>query len=103
MLKKKAGNLSQVAEALEVSRTAIYDWLQKDEEFKTAHGDQIESLIDFAESTLLKSMQNGSDTATIFFLKCRAKKRGYIEKTEVEHSGSIATPVIIDWSGSDTV
>jgi hypothetical protein len=40
--------------------------------------------LDFAESQLFKSIQNGSDTATIFYLKCKGKKRGYIDRAEVD-------------------
>lgn len=83
MLGKKAGNISEVAKSLNVSRTTVYEWINTDEKFKKALDDQQEALIDFAESSLLKSINNGSDTATIFFLKTKGKKRGYVERTEL--------------------
>jgi hypothetical protein len=86
VLKAKAGNISETAKALKVGRRTIYLWKETDPEFREAIEDQTESLIDFAESKLLTSINNGSDTAIIFFLKTRGKARGYIEKSEVDHT-----------------
>ena len=41
--------------------------------------------IDFAESQLHQQILDGNSTATIFFLKTKGKKRGYVERTEVAH------------------
>ena len=40
--------------------------------------------IDFAESQLHKQIRDGNSTATIFFLKTKGKKRGYVERQEIE-------------------
>ena len=47
-----------------------------------------ESLLDFAESQLLANIKNGDTTSILFYLKTQGKKRGYIERQEVENSGS---------------
>lgn len=86
VLKAKAGNISEVAKALKVSRSIVYLWMNEDEEFRQACDDNNESLIDFAESKLLTSINNGSDTATIFFLKTKGRNRGYVEKSEIDHT-----------------
>lgn len=86
VLKAKAGNISETAKALKVGRRTIYLWKDTDPEFKQAIEDQTESLIDFAESKLLTSINNGSDTATIFFLKTKGRNRGYVEKSEIDHT-----------------
>ena len=83
MVAKKAANISEIAKTLNVDRRTFYRWIDEDENFKKAYEDQQEALIDFAESSLLKSINNGSDTATIFFLKTKGKKRGYVERTEL--------------------
>ena len=43
-----------------------------------------EQQLDFAESTLFQQMKAGNTTATIFFLKTKGRKRGYVEKHDVE-------------------
>ncbi len=46
--------------------------------------------MDFAESQLYKQIKEGSTAATIFYLKTKGKKRGYIERQEIEHNGSVS-------------
>ncbi len=41
-------------------------------------------VLDFAESNLKKLEKEGNPAATIFFLKTKGKKRGYIERQEIE-------------------
>ena len=39
--------------------------------------------LDFAESSLHSQIINGSVPATIFYLKTKGKKRGYVERQEL--------------------
>ena len=104
------GNKTEVSEALNVSRTALYNWIESDKDLKQAIDQQEESNIDFVESKLFEKIQgveivktnaNGepvyyslppSDTAIIFFLKTRAKDRGYVERQEI--TGKDGEPLI---------
>ena len=43
-----------------------------------------ETLLDLAESKLIQNIQDQDTTSIIFYLKTQGKKRGYVEKTEVE-------------------
>jgi hypothetical protein len=85
-----------------IARSTFYDWVATDSEFKLAVEEINETAIDFVESKLMEKIngvkvqtfnQNGkpvvydvppSDTALIFFLKTRGKKRGYIERVELD-------------------
>jgi hypothetical protein len=84
-----------------VSRTTYYDYYKNDEDFKNAADDLANVALDFAESKLFEKMEGvtmgkesdgevttykipPSDTALIFYLKTKGKKRGYIEKTEID-------------------
>ena len=42
--------------------------------------------LDFAESQLHKQIQDNSTSATIFYLKTQGKKRGYVERQELDLS-----------------
>jgi len=57
-----------------------------------------EDLKDFAESKLLSRMNEDDLTAIIFFLKCQAKDRGYVERNEVTGAdgGAIQTQQVFD-------
>ena len=83
-LKLNLGNISQSCKASNIGRQTYYDWVNDDEEFKHSCKDVEESLLDLAENRLLEKIDNSDITAIIFFLKTKGKKRGYIEKQEVE-------------------
>jgi hypothetical protein len=55
-------------------------------EYKAAVEELSDVAIDFAESQLHKQIKDGNSTATIFFLKTKGKKRGYVERQEVDVS-----------------
>jgi hypothetical protein len=61
--------------------------MQEDAEYKKAVEDLNDVAIDFAESQLHKQIKDGNSTATIFYLKTKGKKRGYVERQEIEATG----------------
>src|SRR5690606_5307349 len=63
-----------------------------DPEFAEAVNEINEVSLDFVESTLFKLIAKGNVAATIFFLKTRAKRRGYTERNEIEHTGRAGGP-----------
>lgn len=103
ILKQSRGIISSACESVDMSRQTYYNWLEADPEFKVAVDEVQESMIDFVESKLMQKI-NGiecisdkgefyelppSDTAIIFFLKTKGKKRGYVEKSELDISGAL--------------
>jgi len=85
-LEKNLGNVSSACSQVGIGRTCFYEWVKKDPVFAEKWHDIEEMSIDYAETSLKKQIKNGNTSATIFYLKCKAKKRGYIEKTEVENT-----------------
>jgi len=83
-LEKSLGIVTTACKAVEISRETHYRWLREDEQYKEAVESIADIALDFAESKLHKSIENGSDTAVIFYLKTKGKKRGYIERSEFE-------------------
>lgn len=82
-LRKSLGIVTTACLNAGISRESHYNWLKDDPEYKKSVEALDDVVLDFAESQLHKSINNGSDTATIFFLKTKGKKRGYIEKQEI--------------------
>ena len=78
------GNITASCKEAEIDRKTYYNWLEADPDFKQAVEDINEESVDFAESSLKQQIKDGDTTATIFYLKTKGKKRGYVEKTETE-------------------
>ena len=86
-LEKSLGVVTTACKSVGISRQTHYQWMQEDEEYKKAVEDLNDVAIDFAESQLHKQIKDGNSTATIFYLKTKGKKRGYIERQEVHKVG----------------
>jgi len=85
-LEKSLGVVTSACKTVGVGRTTHYLWMQEDKEYKAAVNELSDVAIDFAESQLHKQIREGNSTATIFFLKTKGKKRGYVERQEVDVS-----------------
>ena len=85
-LEKSLGVVTAACKSVGVGRTTHYLWMDTDPEYKAAVEELSDVAIDFAESQLHKQIKDGNSTATIFFLKTKGKKRGYVERQEVDVS-----------------
>jgi hypothetical protein len=83
-LEKSLGIVSTACKMVDMGRTTHYQWLKEDADYKKAVDSIQDSVLDFAESHLYKLVKEGNPAATIFFLKTKGKKRGYIERQEIE-------------------
>jgi len=83
-LEKTAFNVSAACRMVGIDRRTHYDWLHKSNTYKKRCEEIQESLIDLAESQLLKKIKKEDLGAIIFFLKTKGKKRGYTERIETE-------------------
>ena len=90
------GNVTKACEATRVGRRTHYDWTQQNESYKAYVNDISETKIDFVEDKLKQNIDSGDTTAIIFFLKTKAKARGYVEKSETDFNFN-AKPAVIDW------
>lgn len=88
---KNCGNITEACKKANICRATFYLWLAKDPIFEQKFEDAKESLIDWAESQLYKAIREGNLTAIIFYLKTKAKHRGYVER--VEATGAEGEPL----------
>ena len=80
---KALGVVSSAVKIVGISRETHYKWYREDESYKQRIDDVDNVALDFAESQLHKQIVAGSTAATIFFLKTKGKRRGYIERQEI--------------------
>lgn len=81
-LEKSLGVVTSACKEAGIPRRTFYNWIETDQEFAAAVADIEEIALDFGESQLHKRIKGGSDTAIIFFLKTKGKRRGYVERIE---------------------
>ena len=97
----KMGNVSKACEAAQISRQTFYDWM-KDNDFAGKVDEVKEGLLDFAEHQLLSNIKDGKTAEILFYLKTKGKKRGYIERQEVDTVGDKMFEVKILKDETDT-
>ena len=88
-LVESKGIIAGASRRLGTTRATVYRYIKNYATVKTAYEEARESNIDFVESRLMKAIQDGNVTAMIFFLKTVGRGRGYNEKIDVDHDGTI--------------
>ncbi len=83
-LEKSLGVVTTACKQLDISRATYYRWLSEDEEFSKSAKEIQDVALDFVESKLFEQIQDSSTAATIFYLKTKGKKRGYVERSELD-------------------
>ena len=83
-LKYCRGMIATAAHNLGVNRSTIYDRVQKSEKLRAIIEDERERMTDFAESKLIDSIKNGSDSAIRYYLSTQGRNRGYVLRTETD-------------------
>lgn len=90
-LKDCLGIVSAACARVDIARNTYYNWRKADPAF-AAECDEIDELVlDLGESTLHELVKEKNVVATIFLLKTKGKKRGYVER--VETTGANGGPI----------
>ena len=85
-VQRNGGILLDACRSFKISRTTHYEWLKKEKWYKQLYDDIMEEQKDFVESQLLKNIKEGEKNSIIFYLKTKAKDRGYFEKVQNENT-----------------
>jgi transposase-like protein len=92
-LEESKGLIAPAARALGCSRATVRSYIDEYSAVAQAKLDQEEAVKDMAENALYAAILRGEAWAICFYLKCRAKDRGYVERAEL--TGANAAPVKI--------
>ena len=98
--KGSKGNISHIARMLNLSRGMVTKYREKYPEFDAWIKDEEEGCLDrieHGERGIFKKAEEGDTLSQIFVLKCKGKRRGWIEKTKVEVEGDL--DVKVQWQG----
>jgi hypothetical protein len=82
-LEKSLGVVTSACKSVGLNRSTYYDYYNSDPEFKKSVDELSNIALDFAESNLHKQIKDGNTSATIFYLKTKGKRRGYVERQEI--------------------
>ena len=100
-IKDSQGLLTLAAKKAGVTPWTVWDYSRRYPEVRQAVDEAKESIVDFAEGKLFQLIREGNTAAIIFFLKTRAKDRGYIERSEI--TGADGTPLLeVNVSSNET-
>jgi len=67
-----------------LNRCTFYEYYNSDDDFKKAIDDIQEQALDYVEGKLFGLIEDSDVASTLFYLKTKGKKRGYVERTEIE-------------------
>ncbi len=85
---KGSGAITQViAGRLKCSWDTARKYINKWEETRIAYKNEEEIILDMCESAIYNSIKDGNTQDAKWMLVMRAKRRGYVEKYELEHTG----------------
>ena len=90
-LEKSLGVVTNACKSAGCSRETFYKYCKEDAEFKERVEDISNVALDFVESRLHQQIKDDSTAATIFYLKTKGKKRGYVERQEIQQETTYKT------------
>lgn len=86
-LEKHLGIVTEACKEAQISRKQFYVYCNTDEDFKATVDEINDMTIDFAEGALFKKIKEGSERSILFYLRYRARKRGYTDSVDITSGG----------------
>ena len=90
LLYNRGGDIAQTCNDIGISRATWRSWIEESEEFAQSCIDVTESLVDLATGKLVENVRAGNSKDIQFLLKTLGRNRGFGEKVELAHTGTIA-------------
>ena len=100
-LEQTLGVVTSAAGMVGITRQTHWNWMKSDPDYAAAVESVQDIALDFAESKLHEQIRDKDTIATIFYLKTKGKKRGYVEKQEISLEANVK-PMIALHGPADT-
>ena len=92
-LERSLGIVTPACKEVGISRNTFYEYYKTDAEFKAKVDDINEITLDFVENNLLKKIKEGSERSILFYMKYKARKRGYTDSLDITSGGDKITEI----------
>jgi hypothetical protein len=86
-LERSLGIVTPACKDVGVSRDTFYRYYNEDNDFKKSVDDINNITLDFAENQLLKKIKEGSERSILFYMKYKARLRGYSDSIDITSGG----------------
>lgn len=93
-LERNLGIVTAACKEVNLSRNVFYEYYKNDPEFKAKVDDINEITLDFAESQLLKKIKDGSEKSIMFYMRYKARKRGYNDELNINANIKVEQPLL---------
>lgn len=93
-LENNFGIVSNACKDAGLSRNTFYEYYRNDPEFKAKVDDINEITLDMAESQLLKKIKEGSEKSIMFYMRYKARKRGYTDELNINANVKVEQPLL---------
>lgn len=98
-LRASGGFVTHAAAMLGISWPALSERVRKNARLQRVLEEAKEQHLDLAETQLISSVKRGKAWAVCFYLKCKGKSRGYIEKQQIDATVDNKEPLVIKRAG----
>jgi len=86
-LERSLGIVTPACKEVGLSRQTFYRYYNEDLDFKKAVDDINDITLDFVENQLLRKIKDGSERSIMFYMKYKARKRGYTDSIDITTNG----------------
>jgi hypothetical protein len=93
-IKGTCGIISNISEKMGCCWTTAKKYTEMSDRVRLAYSNECERVIDKAENKLQAAIDSGDMQMVKWYLATKGKRRGYVEKQEIDHSGNINIAVI---------
>lgn len=98
---KTGGLITVAAQKLDCHYSTVENYINRSQKIKSELKKIKEKTLDIAEAQLITKINEGDLGAIIFYLKCKGKDRGYIERQEFQNIEVKPVEIKIDCENTD--
>lgn len=95
-LERSLGIVTPACKEINLSRNQFYIYYRTDPIFAAKVDDINEFTLDFVENALLKKIKAGSEKSIMFYMKYKARKRGYSDSIDITTNGKDITDINVN-------